>query len=120
MRTTLLACILTLSVAPACNQSEFGEAPPDQNPNPNPNPNPDPGGAAWGSTNTACSSDVDCLQGETCLVGVCQMQRCTHGPYSSLAPVGPSFYFYKDKEFIVADGNTWNGSYWVDGYAPAY
>jgi hypothetical protein len=64
--------------------------------------NPEIGGAAWKQTDVKCKADADCLTGETCGDGVCQMKRCGEPNYKSLSPLGSLGYFSRDRELVVA------------------
>lgn len=109
-----LALALYLVAAAACSQSDFGDAPVDTLPE-----TPEgPGDPAWGDPDLTCSTASDCAPSETCMQGLCQMKRCTDGPYESAAPLGKLHYFFSDHEIVVADGEPYQGSYWIDGYRP--
>lgn len=75
-----------------------------------------PGSDAWGSANVTCNVDDDCLTGEMCLSGVCQLSRCNDGPYFSAPPIGNFFELFSDSELVVADSQPYQGQYYVDGY----
>jgi len=53
-----------------------------------------------------------------CLDNVCQMRRCHNGPYASEPPLGSELVFLADQEIGVVDSNSYEGSYWIDRYAP--
>jgi len=72
----------------------------------------------WGNHDLSCNSDSDCLSHETCVLAVCQVDRCSGATYESLAPLGESYIFYGDLEFAVLDQQSWNDQYWIDGYSP--
>jgi hypothetical protein len=119
----LLAFVLGVATSgtSACNQSDFGDdaantlggadAGDDGNPN-------GPGQGARDEEKVACDSDDECIQGEACVEGVCQMPRCKDGPYLSEAPMKAGLKFFSDKEILVADPVASEGRYYVDGYAP--
>ncbi|HCP44464.1 MAG TPA: hypothetical protein DIU15_00280 [Deltaproteobacteria bacterium] len=77
-----------------------------------------PGTQAWGDSNVTCSSGDDCAVGEACVDDICQMARCTDGPYLSAPPVNDGFRFFLDNEIVITDAIDWNGTFWVDGYPP--
>jgi hypothetical protein len=106
---------LALAVVCACGQGSFAEG---SLPGEVPGQDPwtDPGDPT--APDMRCLRDADCAGGETCAAGICQMKRCTQGPYSSRAPIGESFFFAFDREVIVADTSPYQGTYWLDGYAP--
>jgi hypothetical protein len=107
-----LPWLLLVGLAGACNQSDFGyKAPPDEPPS-------GLGTEAWGNTDISCASDADCNPGEGCQDNLCQMKRCEDGPYESRAPIGEKKTLRHDRELVVADFSTYQGSYWLDGYAP--
>ena len=112
--TSVLAFALVGTVA--CNQSDFGDS--DLPPGPT-EPPPGPGDPAWGNDDVSCEEPSDCSVNEQCIDNICQMPRCTDGPYLSNAPLGPEHYFFNDLEVVVADSNLYEGSYWVDTYLPS-
>jgi len=73
----------------------------------------------WGNHDLSCNSDNDCLAHESCILAVCQVDRCSGGNYQSTAPLGDSYVFYADFEFGILDEESWAGEHWVDGYSPA-
>lgn len=75
-------------------------------------------GAREDDEDVTCESDDDCLGGEMCHEGVCQMKRCQDGPYLSEPPLAGGLKFFLDRELVVADGASADGSYFIDGYAP--
>ena len=112
INVTILAAVLATAVG--CNQSDFGD--PDAPVEPD---EPEgPGDPAWGSANVSCESVADCAPNEDCIDNVCQMPRCSEGPYDSNAPLGPVHYFFTDHEVLVADDEAYEGNYWVDTYLP--
>lgn len=78
---------------------------------------PQPTSEDWGDDDITCSVTADCLHGEACDSGVCQVERCTE-TYTSVAPLGHRFVFLSDREFAVADTHDRGGRYFLDGYAP--
>lgn len=107
-----------------CNQSDFGEGVPtpvgeDGGDGADGDGDGGPGsGARDDDENVSCESNDDCGMGETCADSVCQMARCMDGPYLGAPPLGGGVKFFQDQEFIVADTNPVDGSYYIDGYAP--
>jgi len=79
-----------------------------------------PGSEAWGSEDITCQSAEDCLNGEVCLDGICQVDRCSTGLDPSNSPIGESLTFFQEAEVAVADTSSYEGSYWVDGYGPSF
>lgn len=65
-------------------------------------PAPGPGSAAWNDDDVTCAKPTDCNAGETCLDGVCRIQRCAELAYSSVAPLGQTLFFQRDREIVVA------------------
>jgi hypothetical protein len=116
MRRRLRGLALVACVAlAACNQSDFGDP---ELPTP-PGETPDgPGDPAWGSEDVSCEEESDCAPNEDCIENICQMPRCTDGPYESSAPLGAQHYFFSDRELVAADDGQLEGGYWVDGYLP--
>ncbi len=53
----------------------------------------------------ACEADADCLSGETCSQGVCQMKRCGEPDYASVAPLGNVGFFKRDREIVLAESS---------------
>ncbi len=90
----------------------------EQGGDPTDGPGSDPWAHGRNIDDASCAGDADCLTGETCLDGVCQMQRCT-AYASSSAPLGSDYAFFWDREFVVADDNLADGAHWADGYAPS-
>jgi hypothetical protein len=108
----LLAASVAIGVG--CNQSDFGD--PDAPVEPG---EPDgPGDPAWSDTDVSCETKSDCAANEDCVDQICQMPRCTDGPYDSASPLGPVHYFFTDRELVTADENLYEGNYWVDTYLP--
>ncbi len=128
--TSLLASsglVLGLAaVAPGCNQSDFDDirgemADEDEDGDPDDDDSAGdegPGSGARDDDNVGCEIEDDCGNGETCVEGVCQMQRCQDGPYNSAPPSSASIKFFLDQEFVVADSVASDGDFFVDGYAP--
>ena len=77
-----------------------------------------PGSEAWGEVDITCDASSDCLTDEACIDGICQVEKCTSGLAESSPPIGESLLFYRDAELAVADTQTYQGDYWIDGYAP--
>lgn len=77
-----------------------------------------PGSDAWGEVDITCATASDCLTGEACIDGICQVEKCTTGLAETEPPIGESLLFYQDSELAVADTNSYQGDYWIDGYAP--
>ena len=78
-----------------------------------------PGGDALDpDPDVMCEDNSACGNGEVCLDGVCQMQRCKDGPYLSAPPLAAGLTFHRDHEFVVADPVAYEGDFWIDGYAP--
>jgi hypothetical protein len=71
-----------------------------------------PGNSPW-SSEIGCSADADCLTGELCEAGVCQMARCLDA-YTSQAPLGAFRYLGVDGEIIFIGDN-----HYVDGFEVA-
>ena len=78
-----------------------------------------PGSEAWGEEDITCSSNNDCLVGESCLNEVCQPTQCEGGLINSDAPMGSTFTFFGDNEIGIADSTLYNGAYWVDTFSPS-
>ncbi len=72
----------------------------------------------WGAADLTCSSSEDCFSGETCTDGTCQVERCAINLASSVPPMGKSFPFFQEVELGFADTTQYQGSYWIDQYAP--
>ena len=58
-----------------------------------------PGSAPW-NADVTCDVDSDCLNGEVCESGVCQMRRCAED-YASAPPLGSFRYLGMDSEIAV-------------------
>ncbi len=117
-----LTLVLGLGIT-GCNQSEFDDirgemVEDDGDPNNDDSAGEGPGGSAREDEDIACQGEDDCGAGETCLDSVCQMQRCQDGPYDSQLPLASNLRFMIDREFVVADSEATDGSFFVDGYAP--
>ena len=78
-----------------------------------------PGSMAWDDVDVSCGGDSDCNAGETCIDAVCQLERCTGDLMASAPPLGDAYVFFQENEIALADKNSYQGGYWVDGYAPA-
>jgi hypothetical protein len=79
-----------------------------------------PGSEAWGSEDIHCETEADCLAGEVCMDGVCQVDRCSTGLADSSPPIGDAFNFFQENEVAVADTAAYEGGYYVDGYGPSF
>ena len=76
-----------------------------------------PGSEAWGDEDVACNSDGDCLTGEACLDSVCQIEKCNTGLSDSISPLGMGLTFLNNSDIGLADGQSYEGRYWIDGYS---
>jgi hypothetical protein len=120
----LLAFVLGVatSTTMACNQSDFGgrdtAGSADDGEDGGGSDPSGPGQGAREEQDVTCEADDDCIQGEACIEGICQMPRCKDGPYLSDAPMKAGLRLFEDKELLVADPVASDGSYFVDGYAP--
>src|SRR5262249_42498957 len=66
-----------------------------------------PGQKAW--EDVKCSTNSDCLTGETCLRNLCQPQRCDN-TYQSLTPYGGHLDFGENREILaLVNGATARG-----------
>ncbi|MEZ4236572.1 MAG: hypothetical protein R3F59_10530 [Myxococcota bacterium] len=74
----------------------------------------------WEGSDLSCDKAKDCLAGETCVEGVCQIDRCNAAEitHDSVAPMGQGLNFLQDAELGVADRTAYDGAYWVDAYQP--
>jgi hypothetical protein len=81
-------------------------------------PDSGPGSEVWGAEDISCTSNADCITGESCLNDVCQPAQCQGGLAASEAPIGSSFTFFADNEIGVADRGSYDGGYWIDTYSP--
>ncbi len=77
-----------------------------------------PGSLAWADDDITCEETSDCLVGETCADGVCQVERCTGEMDPTESPLGEVLVLYQENEIAVADTVTYQGNYWIDAYAP--
>ncbi len=75
-----------------------------------------PGSIAWDDEDISCAGDNDCNSGESCLEGICQLQRCAGDLSASSPPLGEAYVFFQENEIAVADEYAYEGSYWIDGY----
>ena len=73
-----------------------------------------PGSKPWTSDDVACTDKSDSSVGETCLDGVCQMERCA-ADFASTAPLGTHRYFLVDSELAVVGDHSY-----VDGFEDDY
>jgi hypothetical protein len=120
----LLAFVLGVatSTTTGCNQSDFGDGrdsagSADSGDDDGTDPS-GPGQGAREEQDVTCEADDDCIQGEACMDGVCQMPRCKDGPFVSDAPMKAGLKFFQDSELLVADPVPSDGRYFVDGYEP--
>ena len=112
---------VTTSGTTACNQSDFGRDGADTLGGADSGNDDDPSGPGQGAREeqqVTCEADDECIQGEACLDGVCQMPRCKDGPYVSQAPMKAGLKLFEHKELLVVDSIAADGRYYVDGYAP--
>jgi len=72
---------------------------------------------SWADTDITCGADADCLADESCIEGVCQVEKCQGTLDPSAAPLGQTLTFLSDKDIGIVDANPWQGDFWVDGYA---
>ena len=78
-----------------------------------------PGSEAWAQEDITCEDNGECLVGESCLNNVCQPTQCEGGLVNSEAPMGDTYTFFGDNEIGVADSTMYEGTYWVDTFAPS-
>jgi hypothetical protein len=109
------ALLLLFATGAGCNQSDFGEPEVPVGPGETPD---GPGDPAWGEEDVSCTSKSSCAVNEDCIDNICQMPRCTDGPYASSAPLGPQHTFFWDRELVAIDDTPFEDSYWVDSYLP--
>ena len=76
-----------------------------------------PGSEAWGDDDVTCGSNADCLTGEACLSGVCQVEKCNTGLNDTISPIGAGLTLLNNKDIGLADADSYDGKYWIDGYA---
>ena len=69
----------------------------------------------WADPDVSCAVETDCLSGEICTEGVCRVDRCDE-TYDSVPPLGEDFLFFMDREVAVADANSYEGDFYIDGY----
>ncbi len=59
-----------------------------------------PGTEAWRGE-LACKADADCLRGEGCVEGICQMKRCAGDALVAAQPLGKSGYLLLNRELVA-------------------
>ncbi len=72
----------------------------------------------WSNSDLSCDSNSDCLTGEVCDSGSCQIERCAVEIDASRAPMGEGIVFFEENELAFADTATFESSYWIDAYRP--
>lgn len=101
--SVLLSMLAIAAVGNACSLHE-GSAPSISD--------NEPGMAAW-KGDVACKADSDCLAGEACSEGVCQMKRCAEASsYRSAPPLGKNAILLLQRELVAASAST------IQGYSP--
>jgi hypothetical protein len=65
-------------------------------------PAPDPAGDPAA---LLCEAQADCGDGESCIDGVCQLSRCTDGPYASAPPLAEASILARDAELVAVGGS---------------
>ena len=70
----------------------------------------------WPDVDITCSADRPCLDGEVCVDGSCEIQRCATNLAGSLPPMGQGLGFFEEAEFAFADSANIGGGYWLDLY----
>lgn len=73
-----------------------------------------PGSHAFDPANVTCEQKSDCMDGEVCEGGVCQMQRCGSTTYTSTPPLGLRRYISLRRELVVVSDD----KHTLDGYVP--
>ena len=114
----LTACENTEANAPT-DAEDVGDVPEEQLPEDVDVPDIPEQPEEWSAEDLNCEEDADCMDHESCLDGVCQIDRCTAANYESLAPLGDSYLFYADLELAITDTQAWSDEYWVDRYSPS-
>jgi VCBS repeat protein len=94
IRALALLVVAGAAAIAGCGGGTGGQAPPV--------PSNEPGSTASTSTTISCAKDTDCLQGEACTGGLCQMKRCA-GTFTSSSPLGANGYVMIDRELLVDD-----------------
>jgi hypothetical protein len=74
----------------------------------------------WAGSDLTCAAKSDCMDGEVCLDGTCQIDRCNEDEVlePGQPPMGNGLNFLQDSELAVADRTAYEGSFWVDAYQP--
>jgi len=77
-----------------------------------------PGTEEWGEVDLTCDKTADCLTGEICSDGYCQVDRCGGDLANSVPPLGDSYYFSREDEIALADSEKKQGTYYLDAFDP--
>ena len=77
-----------------------------------------PGTQEWGEVDLTCNDVGDCLTGEICSEGYCQVDRCGGDLMNSYPPLGRSYYFSKEDEIVLADQEMNQGTYYLNAFDP--
>lgn len=101
----LALALATCSAAVACTSEPVTDAPEIRG----------PGTKALDSDDPTCHTTSDCADGEQCVDGICQIQRCS-SHYRSNPPLGKRSYFSADRELVVLDDAP--SKHTLDGYEP--
>ncbi|MBL4686901.1 MAG: hypothetical protein JKY37_20060 [Nannocystaceae bacterium] len=77
----------------------------DSDSDPEPGSGGDTGPEEPPEVDLSCATSADCNANEACINSLCQMPRCTDGPYESQPPLGQSMVFSHDHELLLAGGS---------------
>lgn len=106
-----IAFLIGLATIAGCTPFSPDEQAPDK-------PYTGPGTQEWGEVDLTCDSSGDCLTGEICSDGYCQVDRCGGDLANSVPPLGDSYYFSREDEIALADSEKKDNTYYLDAFDP--
>lgn len=77
-----------------------------------------PGTEEWGEVDITCDTSSDCLTGEICSSGYCQVDRCGGDLLPTEPPLGSNYYFQREDELALLDSESTGGTYYLDAFDP--
>ncbi|MEC7241072.1 MAG: VCBS repeat-containing protein [Myxococcota bacterium] len=107
-----ISFLMAVVVLAGCSPFSPEEEVPDQ-------PYTGPGTEEWGEIDITCDATSDCLTGEICSDGFCQVDRCGGDLLPTEPPLGSNYYFQREDELALLDTESTAGIFYLDAFDPS-